>query len=253
MPLRSDQCICLRRYEYSESSQILALLGREAGLFRVIAKGAHRRTKAGASKFDGGVDLLDIGQAVMTDPAAKDLATLTEWKLLDGNLDLRHAYRPLMLAQYAAEMTSLVLHENDPHPELFDLLHWLLKELPTARCEECFAAFQLELLRLTGFLPELSGCISCGRAIDAGRVIFSPQLGGLVCATCPIPPGPRIQSDGRLIRILQTLLRLPHGADGIPQRLPRMTRAQTDPVNRLLAEYLRYTLGHELRASAFVT
>src|SRR5690242_13903112 len=156
MSLRSDQCICLRRYEYSESSQILALLGRETGLFRVIAKGAHRRTKAGESRFDGGVDLLDFGQAVMTDPAAKDLATLTEWKLLDGHLDLRRDYRSLTLAQYAAEITALVLHENDPHPDLFDLLHWLLKELPTTRREECFAVFQLELLRIAGFLPELS-------------------------------------------------------------------------------------------------
>ena len=252
MPLRSDQCICLRRYEYSETSQILALFGREIGLFRVIAKGAHRRTKAGESRFDGGIDLLDLGQAVMTDPAAKDLAILTEWKLLDGHLDLRREYRPLMLAQYAAEMTGLVLHENDPQPELFDLLHWLLDELPTARREECFAVFQLELLRITGFLPELTGCISCGRPIESGRVTFSPQLGGLVCGDCPIAPGPRIASDARLIRILQTLLRLPR-ADNIPQRLPRMTRAQTDPVNRLLAEYLRYTLGHDLRAAHFVT
>src|SRR5512133_689966 len=122
MPLRSDQCICLRRYEYSESSQILALLGRETGLFRVIAKGAHRRTKAGESRFDGGVDLLDLGQAMMTNPAAKELSTLTEWKLLDGHLELRRDLRALNLAQYAAELTSQVLHENDPHLELFDLL-----------------------------------------------------------------------------------------------------------------------------------
>ena len=251
MPLRSDQCICLRRYEYSESSQILALFGREIGLFRVIAKGAHRRTRAGESRFDGGIDLLDLGHAVMTDPSAKDLATLTEWKLLDGHLDLRRQYRPLMLAQYAAEMTGLVLHENDPHPELFEMLRWLLRELPTGRCEQSFTVFQLELLRLAGFLPELAACVSCGKPIEAGRVTFSPQLGGLVCGDCPTPPGPRIRSDARIIRMLQTLLRLPR-AGGIPQRLPHMTRAQTDPVNRILADYLRYTLGHELCASSFV-
>src|SRR5512133_3620783 len=112
MPLRSDQCICLRRYEYSESSQILALLGRETGLFRVIAKGAHRRTKAGASKFDGGVDLLDVGDAIMTDPTARELATLTEWKQLDGHLELRANQRTLYLALYAAELTGLMMRES---------------------------------------------------------------------------------------------------------------------------------------------
>src|SRR3712207_7995583 len=53
MPLVRDRCICLRRTEYSETSQILTLFAREHGIVRAIAKGAHRRTKAGASKFDG--------------------------------------------------------------------------------------------------------------------------------------------------------------------------------------------------------
>ena len=51
MPLQPDRCICLRKFEYSETSQILTLLGKDTGLVRVIAKGAHRKTKAGASKF----------------------------------------------------------------------------------------------------------------------------------------------------------------------------------------------------------
>jgi len=38
MPMVSDRCICLRKVEYSETSQILLLFGREQGLSRVIAK-----------------------------------------------------------------------------------------------------------------------------------------------------------------------------------------------------------------------
>ena len=60
MSLVSDRCLCLRKTEYSETSQILTLLSRNHGLLRVIAKGAHRTTKAGASKFGGGIDLLDL-------------------------------------------------------------------------------------------------------------------------------------------------------------------------------------------------
>ena len=89
MPLVTDRSICLRKTEYSETSQILTLFTREHGLLRVIAKGAHRRTKAGASKFDGGVDLLDIGSAVFSHDLAKDLSTLCEWGLREGHLALR--------------------------------------------------------------------------------------------------------------------------------------------------------------------
>ena len=251
MPLCSDRCICLRKVEYSETSQILALFGRSIGLFRVIAKGAHRRTKAGASRFDGGIDLLDLGDAVMTDPSMKELATLTDWTLLDGNLDLRRDLRSLHLALYSIELTGLILHENDPQPELFDLVYWAIGEFASSRREEVFVAFQLQLLRQTGFLPELGACVSCGGALGSARVLFSPQQGGVVCERCPAPEGPRISADAKLIRILQTIARLPR-SQGIPQRLPKLTRMQTDPVNRLMAEYMRHVLGHDLRVAQYV-
>src|SRR6476659_9272902 len=101
MALARDRCICLRKLDYSETSQILQLFGREYGLLRVIAKGAHRRTKAGASKFDGGIDLLDNGEAVFTHDPGRDLATLTEWTLREGHLGLRSTLRGMYLALYA--------------------------------------------------------------------------------------------------------------------------------------------------------
>ena len=118
MALARDRCICLRKVEYSETSQILTLFGREHGLLRLIAKGAHRRTKAGASKFDGGLDLLDLGDAVFSLRLEKDLATLTEWSLRDGHLELRQNLRALYLGQYAAELCSLLVEEQPPPPAL---------------------------------------------------------------------------------------------------------------------------------------
>src|SRR6476661_10931505 len=102
MALSRDRCICLRKVEFSETSQILTLFGRQHGLLRVIAKGAHRTTKAGASKFGGGIDLLDLAHAVFTDHTDRDLSTLTEWSLKDGHLSLRQNLRAVYLSQYAA-------------------------------------------------------------------------------------------------------------------------------------------------------
>ena len=164
MALARDRCICLRKIDYSETSQILALFAREHGLLRVIAKGAHRRTKAGASKFDGGLDLLDLGDAVFTFDPGRELNLLTEWHLLEGHLDLRRSLRGVYLAQYAGELTSMLFEEHDAHPALFDRLVQTLPELATPRAEETFLAFELDLLRESGYLPELSGCAECGTA-----------------------------------------------------------------------------------------
>jgi len=251
MGLLQDRGICLRKTEYSETSQILVLMTRNHGLLRVIAKGAHRRTKAGASKFDGGADLLDVGDAVFTDNTSKDLATLCEWGLREGHLSLRKSLRGLYLSQYAAELVSLLFEEHDPHPALFDRLQATVPELATDRREETFLAFELDLLRESGYLPELNQCVECGRQLGREAVYFSPRSGGIICSTCEAAVPDRFQIDGRLLAIVQNLLRLPR-VNGAAQRLPRLTRHQTDPINRMLAMHLEYTLGRGLRLRDYI-
>ncbi len=251
MGLVRDRGICLRKTEYSETSQILVLLTRRYGLLRVIAKGAHRRTKAGASKFDGGLDLLDVGDAVFTDNTSKDLATLCEWGLREGHLPLRKTLRGLYLSQYAAELVSLMFEEHDPHPALFDRLAMTVHELATDRREETFLAFELDLLREAGYLPELNQCVECGKTLGREAVYFSSRSGGIVCSTCESAVPDRFAIDGRLLSIVQALLRLPR-VNGAAQRLPRLTRHQTDPINKMLAEHIEHTLGRGLRLRNYV-
>jgi DNA repair protein RecO (recombination protein O) len=252
MPLVRDRCICLRRTEYSETSQILTLFSRGHGIVRAIAKGAHRRTKAGASRFDGGADLLDTGDAVFTHDPGKDLATLTEWGLRDGHLGLRRTLRGMYLGLYVAELVGRLVEEHDPHPELFDRMASTLAELETDRHEETFLAFQLDLLRETGYLAELAACASCGAPVTERDVAyFSAARGGVVCRNCEGVVHDRAPLDPRLLRLLQGILRLPR-ANGAPRRLPHLTRHQTDPINRLFADQIEHTLGRRLQLAPYV-
>jgi DNA repair protein RecO (recombination protein O) len=252
MALTSDRCICVRKVEYSETSQILTLLAREHGLMRVIAKGAHRRTKAGASKFDGGLDLLDLGAAVFSLRLEKDLATLTEWSLRDGHLDLRENLRALYLGQYAAELVGLLIEEHDPHPQLFDRFAQTLTALPEPTREEIFLAFQLDLFREAGYLPDLSACSNCRAPFtDRQPWSFSPSRSGIVCANCEGVAHDRIAIDPRLLSMVGLILRLPR-QNGALLRLPRLTRHQTDPLNRVFAAHMQHTLGRRLRVAKYV-
>ena len=253
MALTRDRCLCLRKVEYSETSQILALFAREHGVVRLIAKGAHRRTKAGASKFDGGIDLLDVGDAVFTFAPERELNILTEWSLVEGHLGLRRGLRGVYLAQYAAELTSLLFEEHDAHPAHFDRLEALLADLASPRAEEAFLAFELDLLRESGYMPELAGCGECGLPIgdrDAASY-FSPDRGGVVCRNCEGAVPDRMELDLRLLRLIQGVLRLPRTNGSLP-RLPRLTRAQTDPINRLVANHIEHQLGKKLRLPRYV-
>jgi DNA repair protein RecO (recombination protein O) len=252
MPLSNDRCICLRKVEYSETSQILTLFGRQHGLMRVIAKGAHRTTKAGASRFGGGIDLLDVGDAVFTLDLEKQLGTLTEWRLIEGHLELRRNLRAIYLGQYAAELVGFLIEEHDAHPELFDRLEQTLSDLASARLEEAFLAFELDLLRETGYLAEMAACVECSSTLgEREPAWFSASRGGILCRNCEGLAHDRMTIDVRLLRMAQSILRLPRTDRGT-QRLPRLTRHQTDPLNRLLAEHVEHTLGRRLRLHAYV-
>jgi len=252
MPLASDRCICLRRFEYSETSQILTLLGRGQGIVRVIAKGAHRTTKAGAGKFDGGVDLMDLGQAVMSIDPSRELGTLTEWKLADGHLDLRRSLRAIYLGLSACEIVATLIEEHDPHPEIFDLLAHCLDELTAGRTEQAYLALVIDLLDAAGYLPELNHCISCGKPVpDTQRMSFTPLRGGVLCGDCESAFPDRMPLDGRLLRLIRGIVQLPRTA-GRRSRLPQVTRHQTDPINRILIEHIETIAGKRLRTSRYV-
>ena len=252
MALVQDRCICLRKTEYSETSQILTLFSRAHGIVRVIAKGAHRRTKAGASKFDGGIDFLDVGQAVFSHDPARDLPPLTEWNLCEGHLELRRSLRGIYLGLYAAELVGRLFEEHDAHPDLFDRLEGVLADLATPRREEAFLAFELDLLRESGYLAELFACALCGTEMDGTEAaFFTPGRGGVVCRNCEGAAPDRTPLDPRLLRMLQGVLRLPR-SNGAIIRLPQLTRHQTDPINRLFADHVEHTLGKRLKLPRYV-
>jgi DNA repair protein RecO (recombination protein O) len=252
MPLVSDRCICLRRVEFSETSQILHLYTRQHGLLRVIAKGAHRRTKAGASNFDGGVDLLDVGESVFTHDLVRDLQTLTEWRLVDGHPQLRSSLRGLHLAMFTGELFANLFEEHDPQPALFDRFQSALSDFGTPRQEETFLALLLDLLRESGYLPELWTCVQCGGAnLDRDAAFMSASRGGIVCRNCEGATPDRVPFDVRLLRLSQSILRLPR-TNGSAQRLPRLTRHQTDPLNRILIDHVEQSLSKRLRLPKYV-
>jgi len=212
MPLRRDRAVCLRKFEYSETSQILTLFGRRGGLVRVIAKGAHRRTKAGHSKFDGGVDLLDYGDCNWVEHTNRELSTLTEWKLLDGQLALRRSLRGMMLGQTLAEVLTLIMPEHEANIELWTRFVATLRMLMTPIAEAHLIAFLLDAIAEAGILPEEQNLS------DANGQVLDPALA----------------------RVAAIIRRLPRER-GLAQRLPVLTRRQTDPlISTLLTQVERF-------------
>jgi len=183
-----DTAITLRRLDYSESSQVLAVLTRFHGQQRLIAKGIKR---GGKGRVPVGVDLLEMGEAVFSLRPGKEgsLATLTEWQQLDRFSHLRRDLTACYAAQYAADVTSALTEPHDPHAALFDGLRDLLTALDGAAGVSALSHLDAYLWRLLleiGLRPELGRCMNCGQPTAAARepLFFSSRQGGAVCRDC---------------------------------------------------------------------
>ena len=185
----TDEAICLRRLDYSETSQVLVVLTRHHGKQRLIAKGI-KRAKKGQTPV--GIDLLEHGQATFVPRSAgsEALAPLTEWKQQDQFGGLRTHLTRMYAAQYAAEITNLLTEQGDPHPVAFDALIDLFGCLSDEAVLPARAVvqFQVQLLREVGLMPQLDRCVSCGGPVS-GRVgvFISAREGGVLCGDCEAP------------------------------------------------------------------
>lgn len=200
MPLFQDTAIVLRRLDYSESSQVLAVFTRAHGQQRLIAKGIKRSTK---TRVAVGLDLLEYGDLTfsMRPDKPDTMAALTEWRQRDHFPGIRRDLLRSHAAQYAAEVTSRLTETHDPHPGLFDsLLSFLIVLSPGALAETgvgpansrplssaipSLVDYLWTLLTELGLRPELDVCVGCRRPIAGDPVhYFSSRDGGVVCRDC---------------------------------------------------------------------
>ena len=239
-----EPAICLRRSDYSETSQVLHFHTRGWGVARVLAKGAKRPK----SSSGGAIDLLSEGELVFIPGSAGGLGTLVEFSETSTRQGLRKEARRLNAALYMVELVGEALAEGDPHPEIFDLLHNGLERLgqDDAPVAAVLAYFQWRLLRCVGLLGELKTCVGCGQAAipqtaPRGGVFFSSIQGGLLCPACQAGASEKRHLDGATLAGLATLAAAEAG------RKVSLSDTQAIGVNRLLDYHASHQLGKPLK------
>jgi DNA repair protein RecO (recombination protein O) len=203
-----DQAIVLRHLDYSETSQVLAVLTREHGKQRLIAKGVKRSSKKRPAIA---IDLLERGELLFlpTLRGGAQLGPLTEWRQVQPYLGLRGHLHRWYAGQYAAEITAAMTEEADPHPGLFDALADLLGKLCSAdEVIGLLVGYQRTLLEQAGLWPDLTRCVMCDRPAPENRAAyFSAHQGGLVCRICQ----PKTHDARKIDAAALTALRANHG------------------------------------------
>ncbi len=235
MPTISDTGICIRRWDFSETSQTVSLFLRDAGIIRGLVKGAKRPGGA----FSGGIDLLSLGRVAAIVKPTSELATVTEWHLLETFPALRESLEANRAGLYMADLIHHMLNEHDPHPRLFDAMLAALRALSEApAAPHTLLRFEWALLCETGYRPQLDRDARTGQELPASgpTLAFSAGAGGVVSDTGE-PDRWRVRRE--TIELIRDV-----ASGGSPEAEPGRWRRGA----RLLAAYIRQVLGTEPKA-----
>jgi len=238
MPTISDDAVCIRRWDFSETSQTVSLFTRAHGVIRGLAKGAKREKGA----FSGGFDVLTRGNLVAIVKPGRDLATLTAWDLQDTMRHLRSNLAANRTAMFMADLVHHMVTDHDPHQRLYDALIEALTALrDPARIDAALLVFQWRLLQEAGYEPVLDRDVQTGRPLPrggGGTLAFSPAAGGVVIDS---GAGDRWRVRAETIKLLRDVATAGPGNDALAASDP----GTIDRANRLLASYLRELIGDE--------
>ena len=182
MPPVVTEAIVLHVFNYSESSRILRLATREAGVQSVMARGA----RASQRRFGSAVDLFAEGEVQYEARSGRDLHTLSRFDVVRSRVALGTSLDRFEGASALAEVMLRVAAEDETPATAFDALRAGLDSIASDR-DAMVASIRAiwQLLGAIGFTPALEACVQCDAELAPDvDVSFSAEAGGVLCADC---------------------------------------------------------------------
>ena len=171
--------LILREVRYKESDRILTVLTDTEGKRTLKARGALRKS----SKTAAATQQLTFSELTVFEN--RGYATVNEASVLEPFDGLRADFSAFALGCYVAEVLEAVSEEGVPDPAVLQLGLNALYALSRGLCPhaQVKAVFELRLMAVAGFEPELSACPVCGETQPESPWFYLPE-GTVFCGRC---------------------------------------------------------------------
>ena len=241
------QAIILSRRDFGESDRLLTLYTPLRGKLRAIAKGARKPS----AKISGHVELFARSDCLIH--RGRNLDILTQAELIDAYLGLREDLGRGAYANYVAELLDrFTADEDDDSGDVFLLLHQTLSRIADADDPRLAARyFELRLLDLVGFRPELQECVLTRSDLLPERQFFSHEEGGVVSrAAAPQVASRLMEIDFDTLKLLRHLQRSSDSYAGVSSLKIRPDQHQR--AERIMLGYVAHLLERKLESVDFI-
>ena len=243
--LYRTEAIVLKRRDYGEADRILTVFTPDFGKLTLLAKGV-RKTR---SRKAGHVELFTDSTMLVAKGRTWDLVSQAE--MIEPFRALHEDLQRTSYAFYIAELLDGFTQERDSHPQMFALLKETLGRLAASKDEILSLVarfFDLRLLSLTGYQPQMFQCIECHEPLEPVTNYYSLVDGGVLC---PSHGEGRVGAEPLPLPLFKALRFLQTREWDVVARLDLSDGLQAE-LERLLQGTLIYHLERNLRSVAFL-
>src|SRR4030042_4175663 len=237
------EAIILKRIKWGEADRILILYTPDYGKVRAVAKGS-RRPK---SKLGGHVELLTHSSLLLA--RGKNLDIVTQAQTIDSFLALKEDLKRMSCGLYISELVDAFTEERMESHQLFQLLTETLHQLTEAKDNDTVLRyFELRLLDLTGYRPQLQKCANCNASLQPVMNYFSPGQGGVLCPECAFAEPFALQLSLNALKVL----RLWQTCDYLTAPRLHINSELASELEQTMRQYIRYRLDRQVKSTAWL-
>ncbi|MCA1576030.1 MAG: DNA repair protein RecO [Acidobacteria bacterium] len=235
MAIFDTEALVLRTYNLAEADKIVVCLSRSAGLIRGVAKGCRKlRNRFGAS-----LEPFTLINLTYYEKENQELVSFRQTEILRSRFNL--SGNPSILTGFSY-MGDLLIDFSPPHQANDNLYRMALACFEAASqspgdLESVLRYFEVWLLKIEGFLPDLKACGSCHRAFADETVYLAGDL-SLRCAQCSDSRGGAVSKH--LHSHLRTTEKLP------PAKFAEDSREVASATKKEMAELTFQLIGRVL-------
>src|ERR1044072_6074914 len=182
MALFETEALILRSYNLAEADKIVVCLSRSSGLIRGVAKGC-RKLK---NRFGAALEPFTLINLTYYEKENQELVSFRQVEILKSHFNLS-SNAPILTG--FAYMGDLLIDFSPPHQAHDNLFRMALACLEAAAAtpsdiDVVLRYFEVWLLKLEGFLPDLRVCANCQKAFSVDEVAYLGSDMSLRCAQC---------------------------------------------------------------------
>lgn len=195
--------IVIKEVNTGEADKIVTVLTAEEGKISVVAKNA-RRTK---NSLSSGTQLLCFSDYMLF--KGKELYNMSCCEVIEPNYEIRNDIYKLTYSSHILDLIYDNVQEGEPSESILRLLlNTLYVIAKTERPLELVTrVFELRLMALLGYEPQVSGCINCNKTDDE-NMYFDLDNSGIVCGECVNPKGRVIPLLPGTVKALKYIMRI---------------------------------------------